>query len=84
MPLILFTSDDYRTPDPGRTGWKRQALATKGDGMGGLLWAVIAVLLVMWLAGTLLHFAGGLIHLLLVVAAVLFVVNMFLGGRTRV
>jgi hypothetical protein len=52
--------------------------------MGGILWAVIAVLLLMWLGGTVLNFAGGLIHLLLLVAAVLFVVNMFLGNRTRV
>jgi uncharacterized RDD family membrane protein YckC len=45
--------------------------------------AIIVVLFVFWLLGFALHFGGGLIHLLLVVAAVLFVINMF-SGRTVV
>ena len=52
--------------------------------MGGILWAIIAVLLVVWLAGAALNLLGGLIHWILLIAAVLFVVNMFLGNRTRV
>lgn len=49
-----------------------------------LIWAVIAVLVVMWALGLTLHVAGGLIHFLLVFAAVLFVVRMFMGNTTRV
>ena len=48
--------------------------------MGGLLWAIISILFVLWLIGFLLHFGGGLIHLVLLVAVILIVVN-FLSGR---
>jgi len=47
----------------------------------GLLWAVIALLLVLWVAGLALSVLGPFIHILLLVAAVLFVVNMFTGRR---
>jgi len=49
----------------------------------GILWFIIAALVVFWLAGLVFNLAGGFLHLLLVVAAVLFVINMF-TGRTRV
>ncbi|MGB8204514.1 MAG: lmo0937 family membrane protein [Candidatus Baltobacteraceae bacterium] len=52
--------------------------------MGGLLWTVIVVLGVLWLAGFTLHFGGGLIHLLLVIALVLIVVNLLTGRGVRV
>jgi len=45
-----------------------------------MLWTIVAVLLVLWLLGFSLHVAGGLIHLLLVVALVMVIVNL-LGGR---
>ena len=48
----------------------------------GLLWTVIAILLVIWLAGLVMNIVGPIIHVLLVIAAVLFVVNMFTGRRT--
>jgi hypothetical protein len=52
--------------------------------MGGLLWTIIVVLFVMWLAGFALHFGGGLIHLLLVIALVLIVFNLLTGRGARV
>ena len=52
--------------------------------MGGLLWSIIAVLFVLWLIGFVMHFGGGLIHLLLVIAVVLFVVNLLTGRGARV
>lgn len=45
-----------------------------------MLWTIVAVLLVLWLLGFSLHVAGGLIHLLLVVALVMVIVSL-LGGR---
>jgi len=45
-----------------------------------MLWTIVAVLLILWLLGFSLHVAGGLIHLLLVVALVMIVVNL-VGGR---
>jgi hypothetical protein len=49
-----------------------------------MLWTVFAVLLVLWLLGFSLHIAGGLIHLLLVVALVVLVVNLLTGNRAAV
>ncbi|MGR4065711.1 MAG: lmo0937 family membrane protein [Vulcanimicrobiaceae bacterium] len=50
--------------------------------MGGLLWAIIVILVVCWLLGLSFHILGGFIHLLLVVAVVLLVVNLLTGRRT--
>jgi uncharacterized membrane protein YtjA (UPF0391 family) len=37
---------------------------------------------VLWLIGLVAHIGGGLIHLLLVVALVIFVINLLTGRRT--
>jgi len=50
--------------------------------MGGILWTVITILFVLWLVGLVANFGGPLIHLLLVVAVILFLVNMISGRRT--
>lgn len=49
-----------------------------------MLWTLFVVLLVLWLLGFSLHVAGGLIHLLLVVALVVLVINLFSGRSTTV
>ena len=46
-----------------------------------MLWTLVLVLLVLWLLGVITSFtAGGLIHILLVVALIVMVVRL-LGGR---
>jgi hypothetical protein len=47
-----------------------------------MLWGLIGLVVVLWLFGFIFHVMGNLIHLLLIVAAVLFVVNLF-RGRSR-
>lgn len=49
-----------------------------------MLWTIFVVLLILWLLGFSLHVAGGLIHLLLVVALVVLVINLLGGRRTAV
>ncbi len=49
-----------------------------------MLWTLIVLLLVFWLLGFAFHVAGGLIHILLVIAVVLFLVNLITGRRTTV
>jgi hypothetical protein len=49
-----------------------------------MLWTVFVILLILWLLGFSFHVAGGLIHLLLVIAAVVLVVNLITGRRTAV
>ena len=46
-----------------------------------MLWTVFVVLLILWLLGFSFHIAGGLIHLLLVVALVVLVINLLSGRR---
>ena len=53
--------------------------------MGGLLWTIIVVLVVLWLLGFLaFHIGGGLIHILIVIALILLVVNLLTGRGARV
>jgi hypothetical protein len=50
----------------------------------GLLWAVVVVLVVLWLLGFLVvHVGGGLIHLLLIVAVIILLYNLFVAMRSR-
>jgi hypothetical protein len=46
-----------------------------------MLWTIFVVILIMWLLGFSLHVGGGLIHLLLVIALVVLVVNLVSGRR---
>jgi hypothetical protein len=47
-----------------------------------MLWTIVAVLLALWLIGNVASYTmGGLIHLLLVLALVVFVVQLFTGRR---
>jgi uncharacterized membrane protein YtjA (UPF0391 family) len=47
-----------------------------------MLWTIFVILLVLWLLGFSLHVAGGLIHILLVIALVVLVINLVSGRRT--
>lgn len=47
-----------------------------------MLWTVVGVLLLLWLLGFLTEVGGGLIHLLLVIAAVVFIFQLVSGRRT--
>jgi len=46
-----------------------------------MLWTILVILLVLWLIGLLSHVGGGLIHLLLVVAVVILIINLVTGRR---
>jgi hypothetical protein len=46
-----------------------------------MLWTIFVILLVLWLLGFSFHVAGGLIHLLLVIALVVLVYNLIAGRR---
>ena len=49
--------------------------------MVGILWAILVVVLVLWLLGRLFRVAGNLIHVLLIVALALLVYNLLVGRR---
>jgi hypothetical protein len=46
-----------------------------------MLWTIVAILIILWLLGYGLHFGGGLVHLLLVIALIVVVVNLLSGRR---
>ncbi len=51
--------------------------------MGGILYTIAVILIVLWLIGLIVHIGGALIHLLLVVGLIVLAYQ-FLMGRRRV
>jgi len=49
-----------------------------------MLWTLIVLLMLFWLLGFAFDVAGGIIHVLLVIAGVLFIVQLISGRRTLV
>ncbi|HET9283482.1 MAG TPA: lmo0937 family membrane protein [Candidatus Angelobacter sp.] len=46
-----------------------------------MLWTIFAILIILWLLGWGFHVAGGLIHILLVIALIVAVINLVSGRR---
>ncbi|HXM25008.1 MAG TPA: lmo0937 family membrane protein [Chthoniobacterales bacterium] len=46
-----------------------------------MLWTIVVVLIALWALGFLTHVAGGLIHVLLIVAVIMIVLNLVRRGR---
>ena len=49
-----------------------------------MLWTLIVLLLLFWMLGFAFHVAGGIIHVLLVIAVILFLVNLISGRRLTI
>jgi 4-hydroxybenzoate polyprenyltransferase len=49
-----------------------------------MLYTIVGLLVVLWLLGFIAHVGGGLIHILLVVAAAVFIYNLIAGRRHTV
>jgi hypothetical protein len=48
-----------------------------------MLWTILVILLVLWLLGLVSGYTvGGFVHLLLVLALIIFVINLLTGRRT--
>jgi len=54
-------------PPPGHSAEKEKEM----------LWAILAVVVILWLLGFSFHIAGGLIHILLVVAVIVLIINLW-------
>ena len=46
-----------------------------------MLWTIAVIILILWLLGFLSHVGGGLIHILLVVAIIVVVIQVIQGRR---
>ena len=47
-----------------------------------MLWTIFVILLILWLLGFSFHVGGALIHLLLVIAVAVLIINVVSGRRT--
>lgn len=47
-----------------------------------MLWTIVVILVVLWLLGFIAHIAGAFIHLLLVIAVVVLILQLISGRRT--
>lgn len=48
-----------------------------------MLWTLIGLLILFWIVGLVFDIAGGLVHILLVIALIVFIFNMITGRRQR-
>jgi hypothetical protein len=55
-----------------------------GADMASLLWGLIVVLVLLWLLGFFVGNLGNIVHLLLVLALIVLVWNLFMGRRARI
>lgn len=46
-----------------------------------MLTTIVVILIVLWLLGLLIHIGGGLIHILLIVALIVFIYDRLVGRR---
>ena len=53
---------------------KTDKLGRQVQNMGRILWIILVVILAVWVIGFLLDVAGGLIHILLIIAAIVLIV----------
>lgn len=66
---------------PGGTMTKKEVAVS----LAYILWIVVVVLVVLWLLGFLVaHISSGLIHLLLLIALIVILYNLFVGRRSAV
>ncbi|MHA6259853.1 lmo0937 family membrane protein [Sporosarcina sp. CAU 1771] len=50
--------------------------------MGRILWLIIMVLIAFWVIGLVAKIGGGLIHFLLLIAGVIFIIQLISGKRS--
>jgi Family of unknown function (DUF5670) len=71
--------DDRATsPAGGRSG----ETADASKGITVMLWTIIVILLVLWLLGLIGSVGGAFIHLLLLLAIIVFLAQVFTGRRS--
>ena len=48
-----------------------------------MLRAIVAIFLILWLLGFVLHIAGNMVHLLVIVALVVLIIDYLIRGRAK-
>jgi hypothetical protein len=65
----------------GTLGCFKPLGASNAEKEGNMLWTIFVILVVLWLLGFTLHIGGALIHLLIVIAVVVLIINLVTGRR---
>ena len=47
-----------------------------------MLWTILAILVILWLLGFSFHIAGSMIHILLVAAVIVLIINLWKGRNS--
>ena len=65
-------------------GWHHQCVkGVQVMSLANILWTVIVILLILWLLGWLVGNIGPFVHILLVIAVIVLLYNLLVGGRAR-
>ena len=65
-------------------GWCHQFVkGAQAMSLANILWTVVVILVILWLLGWLVGNIGPLVHILLVIAVIVLLYNLFVGGRAR-
>ena len=59
-------------PGAGHSAQKKKAM----------LWTILAILVILWLLGFSFHIAGSMIHILLVAAVIVLIINLWKGRNS--
>jgi hypothetical protein len=76
---LLFSVRNRWETAPARSSESQQEAVRAAEDT--MLWTIFAILLILWLLGFAMDVAGGLIHILLVIAAVVLIINLLSGRR---
>jgi Family of unknown function (DUF5670) len=67
---------------PGFSQSRQPGVLFAASSRTSMLWTIFAILIILWLLGWGFHVAGSFIHLLLVIALVVAIINLVSGRRT--
>jgi predicted membrane protein len=68
--MLYFKNPGYYTTKLKKFTGKEEIL---------MIWGIVSLLLLFWVLGLVFHIAGGLIHILLVVAVIVFIFKLISG-----
>jgi succinate dehydrogenase/fumarate reductase cytochrome b subunit len=68
--MLVFKNPGYYTTKQKKFTGKEEIL---------MIWGIVSLLLLFWVLGLVFHIAGGLIHILLVVAVIVFIFKLISG-----
>jgi fatty acid desaturase len=66
---------------PSNNDWEQDSERQKKKREVNMLWTILVILFILWALGLFAFHAGGLIHILLVIAVIILIVRLLQGRR---